>query len=90
MTTSERGNRVKITKVAPIFKTSDKTSTENYKPISLLYSIGKIFEKLLHIRIVRFFAKIELFASEQIGFKKSCYLHAINTVTDYTSEKIKN
>ena len=80
---------LKLAKVVPIFKRGDKTSPENYRPISLLCSISKIFEKLLYNRMVQFFVNRKLFASEQFGFRKkrSC-VHAISTVTDYIREKI--
>ena len=79
---------LKLAKVVPIFKKGDKTSPENYRPISLC-SISKIFEKLLYNRMVQFFVNRKLFASEQFGFrKKRLCVHAISTVTDYIREKI--
>ena len=80
---------LKLAKVVPIFKKGDKTSPQNYRPISLLCSISKIFEKLLYNRMVQFFVNRKLFASEQFGLRKkrSC-VHAISTVTDYIREKI--
>ena len=38
---------LKIAKVIPIFKKRDKGKPENYRPLSLLSSISKVFEKLL-------------------------------------------
>ena len=37
----------KLAKVTPIYKTDDKTLCENYRPISVISSIAKIFEKLV-------------------------------------------
>lgn len=61
---------LKLAKVVPIFKKGDRTSPENYRPISLLCSISKVFEKLLYNRMVHFFVKNKLFATEQFGFRK--------------------
>ena len=41
-------NNLKIAKVIPIFKKGDVTSVNNYKPISILSPINKIFEKNLY------------------------------------------
>ncbi len=37
----------KLAKVTPIYKSEDKTFCENYKPISVISNIAKIFEKLV-------------------------------------------
>ena len=37
----------KISKVTPVFKDGDKTDVSCYRPISLLCSISKVFEKLI-------------------------------------------
>ena len=43
----------KTAKVIPLHKKGDKTDPSNYRPISLLSSLGKVFEKLLHKRMVK-------------------------------------
>ena len=37
----------KISEVVPIYKDGDKSAIENYRPISLLCCVSKIFEKLI-------------------------------------------
>ena len=41
----------KIAKVVPIFKSEAGLLSNNYRPISLLSNIGKIIEKLIHLRL---------------------------------------
>ena len=42
---------LKIVKVIPIFKKGDPTSVNNYRPISILSPINKIFEKMIYSRL---------------------------------------
>ena len=45
-------NILKIANVIPIRKKGDKLDCNNYRPISLLSNISRIFEKSMHIRPV--------------------------------------
>ena len=47
-------NLLKITNVIPIHKKGDKLDCNNYRPISLLSNISKIFEKCMHTRSTNF------------------------------------
>ena len=38
----------KVHKITPIFKAGDKTSVKNYRPISLLCCISKVFERIIY------------------------------------------
>ena len=45
-------DKLKIAKVIPIYKdTGDKLQSKNFRPISLLSNINKIFEKIMHKRL---------------------------------------
>ena len=45
-------NILKIANVIHIHKKGDKLDCNNYRPISILSNINKIFEKYMHIRLV--------------------------------------
>ena len=53
--TSVYPDLLKIAQVIPIFKNKgDKMLVSNYRPISLLSNINKIFEKLVYSRLYSF------------------------------------
>ena len=46
--------KMKIAIVIPVFKKEDKQDCNNYRPISLLLNISKIFEKIIKNRLSKF------------------------------------
>ena len=64
-------SKLKISKITPIFKSEDETDASNYRPISLLSSFNRIFEKLLYYRMKDFIDKNKLIHSFQYGFRKA-------------------
>ena len=64
-------DRLKIAKVIPIFKKGSPTSVNNYRPISILSSINKIFEKILYARLIKYIDKFQLLYKYQYGFRKN-------------------
>ena len=64
---------LKIAKVLLIFKKGDGSLPSNYRPISLRSSLSKVFEKLLHKRMVKIFNKNNLFTPVQYGFRKNLH-----------------
>ena len=59
---------LKLANVIPVFKKDCKNSKDNYRPISILKNISKVYERIL-------FSQIELFMNNffskfQCGFKK--------------------
>ena len=59
----------KKAQVIPLFKGGDKDDMNSYRPISLLPVLGKLLEKVISVRIVKFFDKFDLFCPEQFGFR---------------------
>jgi len=41
----------KVANVSPVFKAGDKGSMRNYRPLSVLPTIAKVFEKLVHLQL---------------------------------------
>ena len=61
---------LKLAMVIPIYKTGVKTDVKNYRPISLLPIMSKIFEKIIYRRLYNFFVQNSVFSSSQFGFLK--------------------
>ena len=62
----------KVSSVVPVFKNVGERSTaKNYRPVSLLSVVSKVFEKLVNNRIVDQLEKSGLFSDFQYGFRSS-------------------
>ncbi len=59
----------KVAKIIPIHKKDDKSLFTNYRPISLLTAISKIFEKVIFKQLYQFFQEMQLFYNGQYGFR---------------------
>lgn len=62
--------KLKIAKIKPLLKSDSGTSMENYRPICLLSSFSKIFEKYVAGKLIAFLDKYELLNDNQFGFRK--------------------
>lgn len=61
---------LKIAKVVPLYKGGDKHYCMNYRPISLLPSLSKIFEKIIHVQLYNYFSQNNLINPSQYGYRK--------------------
>lgn len=62
---------LKKAEIVPIYKAGDKTQLTNYRPISLISNIAKIFERLLYNRLYKFFIKFRILHKKQFGFRQN-------------------
>lgn len=80
--------------VCPIFKSGDKTSPSNYRPISLLSTLSKILEKLVKKRVMNYLEKYNLLSQNQYGFREQkstedAVLRLTSLVTSYMDQRNK-
>ena len=63
-------DKLKIAKVVPSYKKGDNTLFSNYRPISILPSLSKIFEKIVYSQLYTYFECNKLLYSSQYGFRQ--------------------
>lgn len=75
---------MKLSKVIPLFKSGSTTDPTNFRPISILPTLSKIFEKIILKQMLKHFNSQKLFHSKQFGFTKG------RSTTDAGVELLKN
>ena len=74
---------LKLARVVPIFKAGDPTQIANYRPISVLTFVFKVFEKIMYNCILKFMDANHVFYEHQYGFRhKHSIQQAIITLVD--------
>ena len=78
---------IKLADTVPLYKNKEKYLVDNYRPISLLITLSKILEKLMHKRVYRHLEENNLIYNSQYGF---CPRHSCeNAVGELLSVIIK-
>ena len=76
---------LKVAKIIPIYKKENQHITDNYRPVSLLPILSKIFEKVVFIQVYDYFTKNDLLYKSQYGFRK---LHSTELAALEFTDKI--
>ena len=64
-------NELKCADVTPVFKKGNKTDKSNYRPISILPVLSKVFERILYDQLYKF--RETKLSTHLYGFRKSFY-----------------
>ena len=75
----------KIAKLKPLYKKGSNIDPKNYRPISLLPLISKIFEKLVHIQTQEYLDRHQILYKYQSGFRAR---HFTDTCLSLLNNKI--
>ena len=78
---------LKVARVIPLYKSGEAAQFSNYRPVSVLPAISKIFEKLIYIRMLSFIKKHNILYLFQFGFRD---LHSPNLALLLLVDKISN
>ena len=78
-------NACKVAKLKPIFKKGKKTDPSNYRPISLLPSISKIIERVIHDQTNAFLSDEDILYNYQSGFRGN---HSTNLCLSFLTDKV--
>ena len=78
---------LKIARVLPLHKGGSLDKMINFRPISILSSISKIFERLIFNKMYSFIEKYQILRNTQFGFRKGhntelAVMHTIKSITD--------
>ncbi|MEL6989254.1 MAG: reverse transcriptase family protein, partial [Bacteroidota bacterium] len=78
---------LKVSVVYPLYKNGDPRQPGNYRPISILSTWSKVYERIMNRRLVDYFEKFDLLYSKQFGFRKR---HStVDAIAEFT-EKIRH
>ena len=81
--TGTHPEKLKLVNAIPVFKKGSRLLVSNYRPISLLSNLNKVFEKIVYKRIYSFIEDNECLYSLQFGFRsKHSTTHALIHITE--------
>ena len=78
-------NAFKVAKLKPIFKKGKKTDPSNYRPISLLPSISRITERVIHVQTNAFLSDGDILHNYQSGFRGN---HSANLCLSFLTDTV--
>ena len=79
----------KVARITPLYKSGLSTNIDNYRPISVLPVVSKIFERLIHSQLADFLEKNKLLYEYQFGFRSNRSTEsAVTYLTDNIQREI--
>ena len=58
-----------MARVTPVFKKGEKSDLNNYRPISVIPVVSKVFEKIVYDQLYQYLNDNQLISSCQSGFR---------------------
>ena len=73
-------DELKLANVRPLYKNDDPYAFSNYRPVSLLNVLSKVFEKVIYNRLIEFLEIYKIIVNQQIGFQITFLQYGFNDV----------
>ena len=64
-------DHMKLAMICPVHKDGSKLKISNYRPVSILPILNKVFEKIVQTRLVKFMEQEKIIFPKQYGFQKT-------------------
>ena len=64
-------NKLKVARVLPIYKEGDKKERGNYRPVSVLSNVARLFEKPVYIQLINYLNANKILNPCQSGFSQN-------------------
>ena len=61
-------DKLKISRLIPLFKAGDPVNISNYRPISVLPCFSKMLEKIMYSRLYKYLTIEKILYQKQLGF----------------------
>ena len=78
---------LKIANVIPLFKKDNAMVFNNYRPVSLLCTLSKVFERMMYNRLMDFLNENKILFEYQFGFRKN---HSTQLALTFLMDKLIN
>ena len=86
--TGQFPDKMKIADVVPLYKSKEHDIVDNYRPISLLFTISKVLERIVYRRVYKFLNDTGQIYESQYGFREK---HSCNhAIAQLIGEIVKN
>ena len=78
---------LKVSKITPVYKKGNPQLLDNYRPVSVIPILSKIFEKIIYQRLYSFLTANNIIYDKQFGFRKN---HSTSHAVNYSVNQILN
>ena len=82
---------LKIGKIVPIHKKGCNRTPANYRPVTISPFLGKVFEKIMYVRLIDHINDNNILSAHQFGFRKNMStVDAIMQLTEFIYDTLDN
>ena len=83
--------QIKLSKVIPLFKDGSKREFNNYRPIAIISTFGKVIEKVVFGQLSNYFGENKLLHNNQFGFRsKHSVVHPLTLFSNNVLSSLSN